>query len=144
MGTIKSSLKKCKDPYLALLTYRSTPLAIGYSPAELLMNKIQRSTAPTTREQRQPRIPDREEVKRQDLKLKKKQKENHDTHHRTRPFPLLAQGEIVWIFDREEETVEEEIGPESYHVATPGSQYRKNRRHLIRLPAVPGEHTRAR
>ena len=75
VGTIKSLLKKCKDPYLALLVYRSTPLAIGYSPAELLMSRILRNTVPTTREQRQPRVPDREEVERQDLKLKNKQKE---------------------------------------------------------------------
>ena len=34
--------------------------------------------------------------------------------------------------------MEEEIGPESYYVATPGSEFRRNRRHLIRLPAVSG------
>ena len=48
VGTIKSLLKKCKDPYLALLTYHSTLLAIGYSPAELLMNRILWNTVPTT------------------------------------------------------------------------------------------------
>ena len=44
--TIKSFLKKAKDPYLALLLYRSTPLQNGYSPAELLMNRKLRTTIP--------------------------------------------------------------------------------------------------
>ena len=137
VGTIKALLKKNNDPYLALLAYRPTPLEIGYSPAELLMNRILRSTVPTTREQRQPRIPDRGEVERRDLTLKKRQKYNHDTHHGTRSLPPLTLGDRVWITDRQEEgTVEEERGPESYHVATQGSEYRRNRRHLIRLPAT--------
>ena len=34
--------------------------------------------------------------------------------------------------------MEEEIGPESYHVTVPGSECRRNRRHQIRLPVVPG------
>ena len=36
--TVKSILKKEKDRTKALLAYRSTPLACGYSPAELLMH----------------------------------------------------------------------------------------------------------
>ena len=35
--TVKSLLKKATDPYLALLAYRATPLANGFSPSELLM-----------------------------------------------------------------------------------------------------------
>ena len=103
------------------------------------MNRILWSTVPTTGEQRKPRVSDREEVERQDLTLKKKQKGNHDTHHGTRSLPPLVPEERVCISDREEEvTVKEEIGPESYHVTNPGLEYRRNRRHLIRLPAVPG------
>jgi transposase InsO family protein len=32
--TVKSLLKKSKDPYIALMAYRDTPLENGYSPAE--------------------------------------------------------------------------------------------------------------
>ena len=38
VGMIKSLLRKEKDPYLAILSYRSTPLQSGYCPSELLMN----------------------------------------------------------------------------------------------------------
>ena len=37
--TAKSILKKDKDQAKALLAYRSTPLACGYSPAQLLMGR---------------------------------------------------------------------------------------------------------
>ena len=46
--TIKDLLNKSDDPYLAILTYRSTPLENGYSPAELLMGRKLRTTIPTT------------------------------------------------------------------------------------------------
>ena len=42
--TVKSMLEKATDPYIGLLSYRTTPLANGYSPAELLMNRKLRST----------------------------------------------------------------------------------------------------
>ena len=37
--TVKDILRKEKDPAKALLAYRSTPLASGYSPAQLLMER---------------------------------------------------------------------------------------------------------
>ena len=43
---------------LALLIYRTTPLEIGYSPAELLMCKRLRTTLPMVKEQRIPKLPD--------------------------------------------------------------------------------------
>ena len=46
--TIKDLLNKSDDHYLAILTYRSTPLENGYSPAELLMDRKLRTTIPTT------------------------------------------------------------------------------------------------
>ena len=74
VGTIKSLLKKEGDPYLALLAYRSTPLAVGFSPTELLMSRKLRSTTPTTRELRKPEVPDVNIVRERDKQLKNKQK----------------------------------------------------------------------
>ena len=51
VGTVKNLLKKSDDPYLALLAYRATPLQNGYSPSELLMCRMLRTTVPSTRSQ---------------------------------------------------------------------------------------------
>ena len=101
VGTIKGLLNKSGDPYKALLAYRSTPLQIGYSPAELLMGRLLRSTVPTTRAQRKPRIPDLSEVRARDKQSKARQKRNHDKHHGARELPPLQPGDRVWIPQRE-------------------------------------------
>ena len=46
--TVKGLLRKSGDPYKALLAYRTTPTGTGYSPCELLMGRLIRSTVPTT------------------------------------------------------------------------------------------------
>ena len=54
--TIKSLLKKNGNPYKALLAYRTTPTATGYSSCDLLMGRLLRNTFLTTRDQRQPQL----------------------------------------------------------------------------------------
>ena len=93
VGTIKNLLKKEGDPYLALLAYRSTPLEIGYSPSQLLMNRALH----TTREQRKPEVPSLNVVKERDALLKTRQKNNFDKHHGTRELPPLNTGQLVWL-----------------------------------------------
>ena len=56
--TVKNLLKKPCDPYLALLGYRSTLLAVGYTPSELLMCRKLRTTVPITRDLRKRKVPD--------------------------------------------------------------------------------------
>ena len=63
VGTVKSLLKKEKDPYLAILSHRSTPLQNGCSPAELLMSQKLRTDVPITREQQTPKVPGLESLK---------------------------------------------------------------------------------
>ena len=53
--TVKNLLKKSTDPYLALLSYRSTPIKLGYSPAELLMSRRLRTTVPVSQKLLEPR-----------------------------------------------------------------------------------------
>ena len=135
VGIIKSLLKKEGDPYLALLAYRSTPLAVGFSPAELLMLRKLRSTIPTPRASRKPQIPDEEVVRERDKLLKDKQKENFDKQHGARAKPCLKTGQLVWLPNSETEAhVEEQVAPRSYTVNTPQGQVRRNRRDLIELP----------
>ena len=55
-------LEKATDPYIALLSYRTTPLANGYSPAELLMNRKLRSTVPMITKQYMPKVPCRSQL----------------------------------------------------------------------------------
>ena len=58
MKTVKNFLKKSREPYLALLAYRSIPLQNGYSPAQLLMSRNLRTTLPEVREKRIPKVVD--------------------------------------------------------------------------------------
>ena len=56
--TVKNLLKKEADLYLALLSYRSTPLKCGFSPSELLMARKLRTNVPITQESLKPAVPD--------------------------------------------------------------------------------------
>ena len=135
MGTIKSLLGKNGDPYKALLAYRSTPLQIGYSPAELLMGRLLRSTVPTTRAQREPRVPDLTAVRAQDQQIKARQKRNYDAHHGAKELPPLRPGDQVRIPQRQREgEVRDEVAPQSYNVDSEGDTICRNRRDLIHLP----------
>ena len=68
--SIKGLLKKESDPYLALLSYRATPLQTGYSPSELLMGRKLRTTVPTIRRQLIPNVPDSAVVRKRDKQQK--------------------------------------------------------------------------
>jgi transposase InsO family protein len=135
VGTIKSLLKKAEDPYLAILAYRVTPLPNGYSPSQLLMGRILRSTVPSSREIRKPSIPDSKSLIAREKQLREKQKRNFDRRHGVRELPVLTEGDLVWLSDRKERgTVGEQIGPRSYEVETPSGSFRRNRRSLVTLP----------
>lgn len=59
VNTAKSVLLKSSDPYLGLLlSYRSTPLELGYSPAQLLMSSNFRTTVAVITGQLKPSVID--------------------------------------------------------------------------------------
>ena len=67
--------------------------------------------------------------------IKERQKKNFDKRHRARELPQLEPGDTVWIPDRDSSgTVVEETSPRSHIVKTADGSYRRNRRHLIRMP----------
>ena len=61
--TAKSILNKEKNQAKALLAYRSTPLACGFSPAQLLMGREIRSTVPTFPAHLKPQHPNVEKLR---------------------------------------------------------------------------------
>ena len=68
--TVKSLLTKSDDPYVALMSYRSTPLENGYSPSELLMGRKLRTTIPMITEQLLPSISPKFVVKEKEMRIK--------------------------------------------------------------------------
>nr|XP_006819463.1 PREDICTED: uncharacterized protein K02A2.6-like [Saccoglossus kowalevskii] len=63
--TVKDLLKKNEDPYLALLSYRTTPLQNNLAPSQLLMGRLLRTQLPMLPNTLQARLrnEDLEEVK---------------------------------------------------------------------------------
>lgn len=76
--TAKNLLKKADDPYKALLAYRSTPLEIGKSPAELLFGRTIRNDLPSLTEKLTPQWPDLQKIKESASEQKIKQKYYHE------------------------------------------------------------------
>ena len=86
----------------ALLSYGSTPLEHGFSPAELLFSRVIRSTIPTTIEQRKPRIPDPTEVRNRLSDLQRRQQRIFAERHDPVALPPLQPGASVYLPDRSE------------------------------------------
>lgn len=138
--TMKALLRKSADPHMALLSYRTTPLNNGYSPAELLMGRQLRSTVPTTAEQLQPRTPDAAALQSSDRVYKQQQAKYYDRRHRTRDRGRWKADDRVWIPDLQTEATVVEILPfRSYNLrTTAGNIIRRNGRALRHnLPTPP-------
>ena len=113
------------------------PVAGGkYKPEEFPLNKLPRTTVPSTMEQRRPRITDSDEVYEKEEKEKKRQKENY---HRPKERQSLISGEMVWIPDRNQEGRVTSQAPGSYNVQ--GAEYRRNRRDMLPIPEEDSEPT---
>ena len=140
MQTVKHLLKNAEDPYLALLSYRATPLPwCGRSPAELLMGRNIRSTLPQTTESLTPQWPYLREFKRLDKEFKEKQKADYDRRHRVRDLQAIPDHTDVWVTTDSHRTsgrvVTSAGTPRSYIIETPSGEIRRNRSHLNINPA---------
>ncbi|VDH89667.1 Hypothetical predicted protein [Mytilus galloprovincialis] len=114
--TVKNMFNKCKkdgkDPYVALLEYRTTPLDIGHTPSQLLMCRKLRSVLPTTLEGLVPKTPIYNEVQ-----------NKIDYSVRTRGSNGLWKPAII---------SSQHPASRSYIVESQdGGIYRRNRRHII-------------
>ena len=125
---MKNLWKRSDDPHLALLSYNSTPIKLGYSPAQLLKSRNIRSTVPVAADNLKPQVPKFIEVKQRDEKLKREQKKYFDKRHQRTELPTLHPGDEVWIPDQNTRgTVERKEVPRSYRIVTnEGNEIRRN------------------
>ena len=139
--TLKGLFKKAdedgRDPYLALLEYRNTPVSgLQYTPSQMLMSRLLRSKLPTKQTLLQPKVVDAHK----DLKHRqRRQKSYYDKG--TSPLPQLNPGDVVRVQRGKvwEQAVVKasHVQPRSYLVQSQHGQLRRNRRHLIKTNELP-------
>ena len=137
--TVKKLLKRSPDQFLALLSYRSTPLPwCRRSPAELCLGRNLRTDIPQARKNLIPGWAYLKRFREDDKVFKSGQKKNFDKRHCTKPLPELLPGTAVWIT-----TDGQDIqgvanpcpsAPRSYMVTTPSGTIRRNRSQLNVIP----------
>ena len=131
--TVKQLLDKNEDPYLALLSYRSTSIRNGYSPSELLMGRKIRTTLPQVLKQLKPKLPNQMVLRERETVDRNLRKRNFDSRHKAKEQSLLEIGQDVWIRDLKKrgQVVGITSYPRSYYVRTDIGAYRRNRTHLV-------------
>jgi transposase InsO family protein len=139
--TAKNLLAKSRDPYLALLSYRSTPLPwCGFSPSQLLMGRQLRSNLPQTEASFVPEWSYLPAFREKDRDRKDKQKLDYDSRHRVKEQPPLLPDETVWVRTRNAtepgRVIQPAQTPRSYVVQTPSGQLRRTQSHLSRRPSA--------
>ena len=137
--TVKRLIRRSKDPFCALLSYRATPLPwCNLSPAELLMGRRLRTTLPQTDNQLVPKWPFLPEFKRLNRDFKKRQKVDFDHRHRVRELPPIPDDSGVWVSTERDPipgTVTSSAStPRSYIIDTPAGELRRNRGQLRVVP----------
>lgn len=140
-GAVEAAVKTAKnlikkgDIYEALLSYRTTPLESGFSPAELLMKRKIRSLLPM--------LPSKldEDVNLENFKIKQnleknKQVKSYNKRHNAKTLSDLEVGDSVWITDLRiyGQVAKLADEPRSYYIQTTNGTYRRNRWHLIPAP----------
>ncbi len=91
---LKAAAKSGNDCYLALLTLRYTPvMGLKYSPAQILMGRVLRSTLPTSKAVLQPYT-----SKHIQIELQQRQSKQKSWFDRTAaPLPALRQGQRIYM-----------------------------------------------
>ncbi|XP_021341716.1 uncharacterized protein K02A2.6-like [Mizuhopecten yessoensis] len=112
--TVKKLLRKNADPYVALMSYRATPLQNGYSPVELCMGRRIKTNLLIGPNQLVPSWPYLEDVQSKESVQSEKQKINYDKRHRVKDETVLKPGDRVWIKDFA--TLGEVVMPALLHV----------------------------
>ena len=137
--TVKQLLSQSSDHYLALLSYRTTPLPwCGKSPCELLTGRRLRSNLPQTQEPLIPQWPYLQPVRNSEEEFKSKQEKAYDKRHHVTEVPSLPDDTSVWVRDENSlstgKVLTQASTPRSYLVETPSGILRRNRLHLVVVP----------
>ena len=139
--TMKRILKKAddesKDPYLALLEYRNTPISgTSFSPAQMLMSRMLRSKLPNNPKLLQPAIVD-------PLPELDQRQQKYKYHHdkSAKELSELSPGDVVRIQRNKRWepalVVDKHQHPRSYIVDYQGQHLRRNRKHLLKTSEPP-------
>ena len=137
--TVKRMLKMSKDPYLALLSYRATPLPwCNLCPSELCMGRRLRTPIPQTNKLLVPNWVYLEMFREKNKQFKESQKKDFDKRHRTRELTPIPDNTDVWITSEDRPiqgtVVSPADSPRSYVVNTPAGLLHRNRSHLNVVP----------
>ena len=139
--TVKNILKQSQDPFMGLLSYRSTPMPwCGLSPAELCMGRRIRTSVPQVTTQLVPTWNFLTDFRRNNEDFKGKQKKNYDSRHGVCERSCIPNDTEVWI-QSESEPLPGTIAapastPRSYAVATQAGLLRRNTSHLSVVPPI--------
>ncbi|KAG1649800.1 putative phosphoenolpyruvate synthase [Nymphon striatum] len=123
--TVKNIFKKESDPYLALLAYRSSPLANGKSPAELLFNRKLRTSIPCITKVLD-KIIDTSDISAKENARRNEVKSHYDNRFRVHEQPDLTPGESVWVKDLKRSGVVSSPwkgSPRSFNVKSDGETF---------------------
>ncbi|GFO48512.1 Pol polyprotein [Plakobranchus ocellatus] len=133
--TIKNLLRKASDPYVALLSYRATPLRNGYAPSELLMGRRLNTKLPSTRTRTS--LPNLPSLLEKEGKYREQQRSEYNKRHSAKQASELQPGDYVFIKDlkRQGSVLTCHQNPRSYIICTDQGTIRRNRSHLVATPA---------
>ena len=128
-------ISACTNVCLTLLAYRSTLIAVGYTPSELLMNRTLRTTVPTSRDRHS--LQSRTTQKRpRGTELRSKGKRRTTINAMQQRSCLYCCLEVQCMFQTQEykAKIVNQTATRSYLVQTDEGMYRRNCRHLIETP----------
>ena len=134
VGTFKNLAFKTKDIQAALLAYRATPMAEGYSPGELMFGRSLRTPLGKPNDIQV----DYQEFERIAVDMKNKQIQRWNKKYHAKYLPELQPGQLVWVkapTDKGQNGIihSKDKHPHSYWVLVGDSLVRRTRTHLFLL-----------
>ena len=138
---LEKSYRDGTDAHLNLLNWRNTPRdAVLGSPAQRNISCRTRTTLPTTQTLLKPQVLNQQTVQHQLSEKRLQQKKYADKS--AKPLPLLHTGDNVCMqtpkgYGKPATITRLANEPRSYYVRSEkGTEYRRNRRHLLKVPTT--------